>query len=163
MTVVTTYLPSNKCSDSYPSLFGTMMVKNGPLFIVAENIFYHMMGKMVKGYKGGSYVFLKVETNLVDIEPSGFMPLIANDQERIVQVESEFEAAEMSYAAACAVVWQFTLQVIADTIHRLNEQQAVKIYKTLQDFQYCRAEMTKPDGSKLFTETDLKAIYKLTN
>ena len=146
------------CVNKFPGLFGRTKLNQDVVFSFAETFFYHVMENMVEGYKSGSFDYFTIPECDVEIEPTGFIPLITTLKE--VTVESPMgEVATMSYQAASMVVWIFVLEALARNIN--DDEARTRIYNTRQDIIYSYTRFTV-NGNKLFNQRDLDGIYQLT-
>lgn len=154
-------LNTDQMNSAHYKLFGAMGYKGQPLFAYAEGLFYHFMDNMVSGYNGGSFDFISLENADVKVEPTGFLPLIKND-DRIVTFTGIFNnSAELSIKAASLVAWRYTLNYIADAIECDNISE--KLYGTMQDIAYSYSYLTDKNGVNIFSKEDMSGICKLTN
>lgn len=155
-TIITT---ENKRCEKFPSLFGSQLFKNAPLFSYAESLFYSGMTQFIEGYKGGFYEYVEIAESDVEIEPSSFVPMLMNDS--IVEMSNPFGTTEkLTEKAASLVTWLFVLEQIANNI---NSNVAGRIFNVMEDVKYSYDKFTNNDGEKLFSPEDLTAIYRLTN
>jgi hypothetical protein len=153
----TSIVNKNDRTKKYPELFGAQIHKGAPLFSYAENLFYCGMDQMIKKYNGGYFDFVEITESNVDIESSGFIPLI--DKQELVTIETPFgTSAELSFKGASLVVWLFVIEQIA---HNAEEKVMSRIFNTIQDIKYCYSKLTDKDGNKLFSENDCTAIHQL--
>ena len=146
--------------DKFPELFGKEKFKNMPLYSYAERLFYTGMDQMVAKYSGGYFDFMEILEADVDIEKSGFIPLITDDGD--VELVNHFGTTQtLSFKAASLVVWIYILEQIANNIE--NNTVSQRLYRTIEDIKYCHSNLINEEGSKVFTEEDCTAIYKLLN
>jgi len=144
--------------NKYSELFGSEIYKNTPLFAYAEHLFFCGMNQMVPTYEGGVFDFFEIIESDVEIEKSGFFPLIKNKKE--VLIATPFgQAAKVSFQAASLIVWLICIEQIANGIGNLEVRK--RLYNTIQDLKHCYSELFNEDGNKIFSENDCKYIYKL--
>lgn len=149
-------IESNKL-DKFPSLFGSAIYKNMPLFSYAEHLFFCGMKQMIASYDNGNFDYYKIIEADVDIETFGFIPLINKDSE--VRLETPFGGNEvLSYKAASLVVWLFVIEQIAT--NSCNDIQQ-RIYRTMQDIHYSYDRAINEAGDKFFSKRDSAAIHRL--
>lgn len=153
----TIIINEKKRLNKFPDLFGNQIFKGAPLFIYAENLLYNGMNQMISSYNGGYFDFIKIIEADVEIEPLGFIPLITQDDN--VLLETPFGvSATLSLKAGCLVVWLFVLEQVAQ---KASSDVMGKLYNTIQDIKYCYSTATDESGNKLFSESDCAAIYSL--
>lgn len=143
--------------EKYPGLFGSSSFKKMPLYLYAENLLYNGMSQMIKSYNGGYYEYFHIIGADVEIEPSGFMPLINSSE--LVEIKTPFGGREtLTLKAASLVVWLIVIEQIANQVdHRIKS----KLYNTMQDIHYCYGRVTDKSGNRFFNENDCRSICRL--
>lgn len=144
-------------SNKFPQLFGEEVFRQSPLFIYAENLFYSGMSQMISSYQGGYYDFIQIAEADVEIESTGFIPLLSDNEK--VTIENHFgTSANLSAKAASLVVWIYVIEQIA---HNVGGHVMQRIFKTIQDIKYSYESLLDEKGNKLFSDEDCHAIYRL--
>ena len=161
MTQITSKITSDNNRDNkFSGLFGEDTFNNMPIYIYAEKLFYAGMKQMVKGYKGGYFDFIEIVEADVEIEKSGFFPIIEENYNKEVEMISHTGLSQtLSLQSASLVVWLILIEQIA---HSDDVAQVVKqrLFNTMQDIQYCYSRLTDEKGNKMFSADDCTAIYR---
>ena len=143
--------------NKFPALFGAEKYKNMPLYAYAERLFYSGMDQMVEQYKGGYFDFVELFNTDIEIEKSGFIPMINKTGD--VELTNHFGMTKtLSFKAASLVVWLYVIEQIASKSSNTVRE---RLYNTIQDIKYCYTELTNASGLVVFNEDDCNAIYQL--
>jgi len=153
-------IPTNRRTLAYLGLFGTSIYKGMPLYSYAENLFYNGLNQMIPAYTGEHFDFITITNADVDIEKTGFMPVITSREQ--VSVTTPYGlSATLSYHAACILVWVFVLEQIGHSISDADARN--RIFMTIQDIKYCFGRIENDDGSKYITPEHCAAMEELFN
>lgn len=141
----------------FPNLFGAQTFKNVPLFLYAEQLFYNGMSQFIEGDSGGFFEYIEIMEADVEIESDGFIPVQLSDK-KVNMTNHYGTTATLTKKAASLVTWVFVVEQIA---HNVTGELTEKLYNVIQDIKYSYARLTDKDGCKIFSDTDLAAIYRL--
>jgi hypothetical protein len=155
--MLTKIINSNDRADTFNNLFGMDLFKRQMLYVYAETLFYCGMDQMVSGYTGGYFDFVQIQTDELETEPNGFIPLMSDKS--IVELVSPYGVTQnLSIRAACLVVWIFVVEQIA---HNASHRVQKRLFNTVQDLKSFYSELVDENGDKLFSVEDCSSIYTL--
>ena len=136
----------------YPELFGLSVCKGVPLYILAENIFYTLMDKMVTDNKSSFYDFFNLEYESKDleyldeedsVEVNGFLPISSMNGH--VELKNSFGTeAFVTCKTASIIVWVSALEQIA-SIPEIHDFIRENLYRTISVIKSSYHDFVAPE------------------
>nr|WP_075498091.1 hypothetical protein [Moritella viscosa]SHO15128.1 Antirestriction protein klcA [Moritella viscosa] len=158
MQVLAIETPEEKKEDKFEQLFGNEAFKGLPLSIYAEKLFYAGMSQMIEEYKGGSFDFVELKSEDIEIEPTGFA-LLLDDETEVELINHHGMSRTLSLKGASLVVWLIVVEQIA---HNTTDNEVKqRLFNVMQDFNYSYSILKDNEDNHVFSEEDRTAIYQL--